>query len=85
MNDAIAGLNVSDNDLGIVDHHLAVHDLNVKVRASRRFLESGNKVKVTCRFRGREITHPERARMQLEFITGQVEDLANVEQPPAME
>jgi translation initiation factor IF-3 len=61
------------------------HDLNVKVRASRRFLESGNKVKVTCRFRGREITHPERARMQLEFIMGQVEDLANVEQPPAME
>jgi translation initiation factor IF-3 len=61
------------------------HDLNVKVRAARRFIESGNKVKVTCRFRGREITHPERARMQLDSIVSLVEDVANVEQPPAME
>jgi translation initiation factor IF-3 len=61
------------------------HDLDVKVRAARKFLESGNKVKVTCRFRGREITHPERAQMQLEAIVGQVEDLANVEQRPTME
>ena len=61
------------------------HDLDVKVRAIRRFLESGNKVKVTCRFRGREITHPERASMQLVFILSKVEDLANVEQRPAME
>ena len=61
------------------------HDLNVKVRAARKFFESGNKVKVICRFRGREITHPERARMQLDFIHSQVEDLANLEQPPTME
>jgi len=61
------------------------HDLNVKVRAARKFFESGNKVKVICRFRGREITHPERARMQLDFINSQVQDLANLEQPPTME
>ena len=61
------------------------HDLNVKVRAARRFIESGNKVKVTCRFRGREITHPERARMQLDFMVSQLEDLAHVEQQAAME
>jgi|SRR5688572_5071972 len=61
------------------------HDLNVKVRAARKFLENANKVKVTCRFRGREITHPERARMQLDYIVQQVEDLANVEQSPTME
>ena len=61
------------------------HDLNVKVRAARKFLESANKVKVTCRFRGREITHPERARMQLDYIVAQVEDLANIEQTPTME
>lgn len=61
------------------------HDLNVKVRAARRFLESGNKVKVTCRFRGREITHPERAQMQLDTFISKVEDLANVEQRPTME
>src|SRR5215471_21061400 len=40
------------------------HDLETKVRAARKFLEAGNKVKIVCRFRGREITHPERARMQ---------------------
>jgi translation initiation factor IF-3 len=61
------------------------HDLNVKVRASRRFLESGNKVKVVCRFRGREITHPERAQMQLDFFVQKLEEVANVEQRPMME
>lgn len=61
------------------------HDLNVKVRASRKFLESGNKVKVTCRFRGREITHPERAQVQLEFFVANLGDIANVEQSPTME
>src|SRR6187399_2680039 len=61
------------------------HDLDVKVRAIRKFIEAGNKVKVTCRFRGREITHPERAQMQLTFILSKIEDLANVEQRPTME
>lgn len=61
------------------------HDLMVKVRAARKFLESGNKVKVTCRFRGREITHPERAQMQFEAFLAEVDDLANVEQTPLME
>lgn len=61
------------------------HDLNVKVRAARKFLEAGNKVKLTVRFRGREITHPERAQMQLDHIISHTEDLANVEQRPTME
>ena len=61
------------------------HDLNVKVRASRKFLESGNKVKVICRFRGREITHPEIASHQLDYIYKHCEDLANLEQRPTME
>jgi translation initiation factor IF-3 len=61
------------------------HDLNVKVRAARKFLESGNKVKLTVRFRGREITHPERAQMQLDYIIKNTEELANVEQRPTME
>jgi translation initiation factor IF-3 len=61
------------------------HDLEFKVRNSRKFLESGNKVKVVCRFRGREITHPERAREQLEDIIAQTEDLAVVELRPTME
>src|SRR4051812_41900199 len=61
------------------------HDLQVKVRAARRFLESGNKVKFTVRFRGREITHPQRAQMQLDWLIEQLVDLANVEQRPQME
>lgn len=61
------------------------HDLDFKVRNSRKFLESGNKVKVICRFRGREITHPERAREQLNHIVAETEDLAVVELRPTME
>lgn len=61
------------------------HDLQVKVRAARRFLESGNKVKFTVRFRGREITHPQRAQMQLDWLNEQLVDLANIEQRPQME
>ncbi len=61
------------------------HDLETKLRAARRFLTSGNKVKFTVRFRGREITHPERARMQLDWIMEKISDLANLEQRPTME
>jgi translation initiation factor IF-3 len=61
------------------------HDLATKTRAARRFLETGNKVKFTVRFRGREITHPEKAQEQLEHIVKEVEDLSNVEVRPMME
>ncbi|HEX2882562.1 MAG TPA: translation initiation factor IF-3 [Polyangiaceae bacterium] len=61
------------------------HDLEVKLRAARRFVESGNKVKFTVRFRGREITHPERAQLPLEWLVKNTEDLCNVEQRPTME
>jgi translation initiation factor IF-3 len=61
------------------------HDIDVKVRAIRRFIESGNKVKVTCRFRGREIMHPQRAQMQFDVMVKRVEDIANIEQRPTME
>jgi translation initiation factor IF-3 len=61
------------------------HDLAFKVRAARRFLEAGNKVKFTVRFRGREITHPEKAQVQLDHVVRECEDLANVEMRPMME
>lgn len=61
------------------------HDLDFKCRAARRFIESGNKVKFTVRFRGREITHPEMAQQQLEWLMGQLEDITNVEVRPQME
>lgn len=61
------------------------HDMEVKVKHARRFLEEGNKVKVTCRFRGREITHPETARRQLNHVTERVQDVGQLEVPPRME
>jgi translation initiation factor IF-3 len=61
------------------------HDLETKLRAARRFVESGNKVKFTVRFRGREITHPERAQLPLDWLVKNTEDLCNVEQRPTME
>ena len=61
------------------------HDIDVKVRHTRRFLESGNKVKITVRFRGREITHPETARRQIDIIVAAVEDIGAVEQNSRME
>jgi translation initiation factor IF-3 len=61
------------------------HDLNVKMRHIRRFIEAGDKVKVTCRFRGREITHPEMAARQLDFVAESVKDVAVVEMSSRME
>jgi translation initiation factor IF-3 len=61
------------------------HDLSFKTRAAHRFLEAGHKVKFTVRFRGREITHPEKAQEQLDWIVQQCEEIANVEVRPAME
>lgn len=60
------------------------HDYNVKVRNARRFLEAGNKVKVTIMFRGREVTHPEFGRRLLERVAEDVQDLGQVEMMPKM-
>lgn len=61
------------------------HDLEFKVKHARRFLEEGNKVKITCRFRGREITHPETARRQLDYVMESCHDIGQMEQSPRME
>jgi len=61
------------------------HDIAFKTKAARRFLEAGHKVKFTVRFRGREITHPEKAQEQLTLLINGVEDLANVETRAMME
>ncbi len=61
------------------------HDLNFKLRAARRFLEGGNKVKFVVRFRGREIAHPDCAQSQLVWLMDHLEDLANADSRPTME
>jgi translation initiation factor IF-3 len=58
---------------------------DLQVRNARRWLESGMKVKVRIRFRGREITYPEIAMNDLKEIAEELSDLAIVEQTPALE
>jgi translation initiation factor IF-3 len=61
------------------------HDFSFKMRHVRRFLEHRDKVKITVRFRGREITHPELGRALLERVIEEMSDLATVETGPRME
>ena len=55
------------------------HDLEVKLRHARRFLQKGNKVKVTVRYRGRELRRPELGQEMLDTVAEQLDDLAEVE------
>lgn len=61
------------------------HDLEFKVRNIRRFLERGQRVKVSVFFRGREITHPELGRAMLNGVFGEVQDLAKLDVSPKLE
>jgi translation initiation factor IF-3 len=60
------------------------HDFQVKVRNALRFLEDGNKVKVTVMFRGREVTHPEFGYALMKRVADEVADIAVVEMTPRM-
>lgn len=61
------------------------HDYQVKMRSMYRFLEEGDKVKVTIRFRGREMAHQELGARVLERIQQDIEEMAKVEQFPRSE
>ncbi len=61
------------------------HDFNVKAKHTRRFLEEGNKVKITVRFRGREMAHREIGEERCKEISDAVEDIGVVETRPSME
>jgi len=61
------------------------HDFEVKVRNAIKFLEDGDKVKITIRFKGRQITHPEFGRQQLDKIVVMTAGVGQVEKPAAME
>jgi translation initiation factor IF-3 len=61
------------------------HDLQTKLRHIRRFLEEGDKVKVTLRFRGREMAHLEVGRERMKRIVTEVTGLGEVEQFPKLE
>jgi translation initiation factor IF-3 len=61
------------------------HDFNTKVKHVRRFLESGDRCKVTVFFRGREIVHKDRGQDILQRVYEAVEDIAKMEQEPRSE
>jgi len=61
------------------------HDIAFKTNNIKRFLEDGDKVKVSIMFRGREMAHPEQGRALLERIVKDLEQVAIVEQHPRME
>lgn len=61
------------------------NDYDVKMRNARRFLEAGNKVKVSMRFRGREMAHQDIGREMFAKMKEELGELANVELEPKME
>ena len=61
------------------------HDYEVKMRAIGKFLDSGDKVKVTMRFRGREMAHQEIGMAVLMRVRDDLEEVAKVEQLPKLE
>ena len=61
------------------------HDFNVKYKNAVRFLEDGDKVKVTIMFRGRELSHPELGEVLLNKMAEQLKEIAGVERVPKLE
>ena len=61
------------------------HDLQFKSKHVKEFLDEGNKVKVTVRFRGRELAHTDRGKIVLDKVLSLLEDAFVLEKEPAME
>ena len=62
-----------------------IHDYDVKMRSVYKFLGNGDKVKITMRFRGREMAHQELGRELLERVAEDVKDYGKVENIPKLE
>lgn len=65
--------------------NIDVNDLNTKIAAARKFLEKGNKVKVTLRFRGREMAHMQSSRHILDDFAKELGDVAAIDKAPKVE
>ncbi|MEJ8570883.1 translation initiation factor IF-3 [Microbaculum marinum] len=65
--------------------NIDTHDYDVKMRAIRRFFEEGDKVKVTLRFRGREMAHQELGMNLLVRVRDELDEIAKVEAEPKLE
>lgn len=64
---------------------ISEHDFAFKTRHVRAFLGEGNKVKLTMRFRGRQVTHPELGQQVLERVYAELQDIATIEAEPRFE
>jgi len=62
--------------------NIDTHDYEVKMRNARRFIDDGDKVKVTLRFRGREMAHQELGAQVLQRVREELDEIAKVEQMP---
>lgn len=58
------------------------HDLQTKLKRAREFIEKGNKVRLTCMFRGREMAHPEVGKKVVQKMIDGLSDIAAAESPP---
>ncbi len=65
--------------------NIDTHDYDVKMRNMRRFFEHGDKVKVTLRFRGREMAHQELGVQLLQKVKAEIDEIAKVEAEPKLE
>ncbi len=65
--------------------NIEANDLNTKMNAARKFLSKGNKVKITLRFRGREMTHMNSSKHILDDFAENLSDIAIVEKTPKVE
>ena len=65
--------------------NIDTNDLNTKINSARKFLEKGDKVKVTLRFRGREIAHVNTSKAILDDFAEKLSDVAVVEKPAKLE
>lgn len=65
--------------------NIDTNDLNTKMNAARKFISKGNKVKVTLRFRGREMAHMQNSKHILDDFAKELEDIATVEKAPKLE
>ncbi|PWW00209.1 translation initiation factor IF-3 [Hoeflea marina] len=65
--------------------NIDVHDYQVKMRAMNRFFDEGDKVKVTLRFRGREMAHMELGMRLLQKVKDDTIEIAKVEAEPKLE
>ena len=65
--------------------NIDTNDLNTKMNAAKKFLAKGNKVKITLRFRGREMAHMNSSKHILDDLAEQLSDIAVVEKAPKIE